>query len=65
MNWRRFCRTSSEGEEEHCGGTAEAAPVRDGADRQDVWRPGDHQTDAVHKVEHNITLAPGKLATGI
>ncbi len=41
---------SSEGEEEQCGGPTEAAPVRDGANRQDVWGPRDNSTDAVHKV---------------
>lgn len=44
-----FC-FSFKGEEKYCSGPAEAAPVRDGANRQDVWRPGDHSTDAVHEV---------------
>ena len=52
--WRK-CESmscfSSEGEEEYCGGPAEAAPVRDGANCQDVWRPRDHSADAVHKVK--------------
>lgn len=47
--WKVLC-FSFEGEEEYCGGPAEAAPIRDRANCQDVWRPRDHSADAVHKV---------------
>ena len=41
---------SLEGEEDHSGGTAEAAPAGDGAHCQDVWGPRDYAPDAVYQV---------------
>lgn len=42
--------SSPEGEEDYCCGTAEATPVRDRAYCENVWRPRNHSTDAVHEV---------------
>lgn len=44
---------SFKGKKKYCGGSAEAAPVRNWANCEDVWRSRDHPTNAVHKVWSN------------